>query len=92
MKINIYVVIGFVGQICYLMRFVVQWYYSEKHKKIKIPFSFWILSLVGAAFLLIYSIERRDIIFILASSLPLAIYTRNLIIHYRSKSLADDLS
>ena len=39
-------ILGFIGQFFFSMRFVVQWIASEKHKKSVVPLSFWIFSVL----------------------------------------------
>ena len=51
---NIFVIIGFLGQIMFSMRFILQWIASEKAGQSIIPFSFWIFSLGGSLLLFLY--------------------------------------
>ena len=44
-----------------------------------VPVAFWYLSLAGATLLLLYSIYRRDPVFILGQCFGFFVYTRNLI-------------
>lgn len=60
------------------MRFIIQWLASEKAKKSVIPFSFWIFSLSGSIFLLIYAIYKKDPVFILGQAPNVLIYSRNI--------------
>ncbi len=55
-----WIVLGFVAQACFTMRFVVQWLASEKAKRSVMPVAFWFFSLFGGALLLIYAIQRKD--------------------------------
>ena len=48
------------------------------------PVAFWYFSLAGSLVLVIYAIHRSDPVFIFGQALPLAIYLRNLTLHYRS--------
>ena len=70
--------IGFTGQFLFFMRFFVQWIYSEIRKKSLIPTAFWYLSIAGSLVLLVYSLLRRDIVFIAGQSLGILIYLRNI--------------
>lgn len=70
--------LGFVGQMAFFGRFVIQWLVSEKRKESVIPLSFWYLSLIGTFFLLAYSIHRQDPVFIMGFLLNIVIYVRNL--------------
>ena len=83
-------VLGLLGQACFFSRFLVQWVASEKNKRSVVPIAFWYLSLIGGALVLIYSIWRRDPIFILGQSVGLLVYARNLIlIHTKGSRHAD---
>lgn len=80
------IIFGLFGQFLYFLRFFIQWYLSEKHKKVIVPTSFWVISIWGAIVLLIYSIVRRDIVFIIGAILSFFMYVRNLLIDLRSKN------
>jgi len=79
-NVNLWLVIGFVGQLLFFTRFLVQWIASERNKKSVVPISFWLFSLGGALILLTYAIHRQDPVFIAGQSLGFVIYTRNLIL------------
>ena len=81
----IWIGIGFGGQALFMMRFVIQWWSSEKAKKVVIPVSFWYFSLAGSLVLVIYAIHRRDPVFIFGQALPVVIYLRNLHLHFKGK-------
>ena len=84
----IWIGIGFGGQALFMMRFVIQWWSSEKAGQVVIPVSFWYFSLLGGLVLTIYAIHRKDPVFIFGQALSLAIYIRNLHLHYRGKGRA----
>ena len=71
-------ILGFIGQFFFSMRFIVQWAASAKHKKSVVPRTFWIFSILGSSFLLIYAIYRKDPVFILGQAPNLLIYFRNI--------------
>ena len=62
---NLWLAIGFGGQLAFSARFLVQWIVSEARRESVIPIPFWYLSLVGGSLLLLYAIHRRDPVFIL---------------------------
>lgn len=74
----IWLVIGFIGQFLFAMRFLWQWFQSEKARKSVIPESFWYFSLSGGIILTIYAIHVRDPVYILGQSSGLLVYFRNL--------------
>lgn len=78
MKQYIWIIFGFVAQSMFFLRFFVQWLASEKRRQSVIPTSFWWLSLSGGIMLLIYSIYRRDPVFILGQGTGVFIYLRNI--------------
>lgn len=73
-----WVILGFVAQGMFTMRFVVQWIASEREKRSVVPLAFWFFSLGGGALLLIYAIQRQDPVFIAGQAMGLFIYVRNL--------------
>jgi len=75
-----WLVLGFIGQVLFSMRFFIQWIYSEKHKKSLIPKAFWYFSLAGGLTLFSYAILRQDPVFIAGQGLGLFVYIRNLIL------------
>ena len=72
------ILIGYVAQILFAMRFVVQWIASERARKSVIPVAFWFFSIGGGLLLLVYALYRRDPVFIAGQALGLVVYTRNL--------------
>ena len=71
---------GFAAQTTFFMRFVVQWFVSERRKKSVIPIAFWYLSLSGGLMLTIYAVYRRDPVFIIGQGTGVFIYLRNIIL------------
>ena len=76
-KFDGWVVLGFVAQALFTMRFVVQWIASERARKSVIPVAFWFFSIGGGALLLAYALYRRDPVFIAGQALGLVVYFRN---------------
>ncbi len=77
-QLDAWVILGFVAQAFFMMRFVVQWVASERAKRSVVPVAFWFFSLGGGFLLTIYAIQRQDPVFILGQGLGLFIYIRNL--------------
>jgi len=78
-------VIGWLGNAVFFTRFFVQWYATEKKKRVVVPTAFWWLSLAGSLLLLAYSLHKQDSVFIFAYVFTWIPYIRNLIIHRRHK-------
>lgn len=73
-----WIILGFIAQGCFTMRFVVQWLASEKAKRSVMPVAFWFFSIGGGFLLLLYAIQRKDPVFIAGQGLGLFVYIRNL--------------
>jgi lipid-A-disaccharide synthase-like uncharacterized protein len=70
--------IGFIAQILFSSRLVVQWITSERQKKVITPTLFWSLSLFASFLLFIYGYLREDFAIMLGQGLTYFIYIRNL--------------
>ena len=77
-QLDAWVVLGFIAQALFSMRFVVQWIASERAGRSVMPTAFWIFSIGGGVLLLIYALYRKDPVFIAGQGLGLFIYLRNL--------------
>lgn len=84
-----WLIVGFLGQLLFSMRFLLQWVQSERAKKSVIPVAFWYFSLGGSLVLLAYAIHRQDPVFILGQAVGLVIYLRNLFLISRERRAAD---
>ena len=84
-KATVWLIIGFLGQAFFFMRFVVQWIASERARKSIIPNAFWFFSIGGGVVLLIYAIYREDPVFIVGQATGLFIYLRNIVFIRREK-------
>jgi lipid-A-disaccharide synthase-like uncharacterized protein len=77
-KFDGWVVLGFVAQGFFTMRFLVQWIASERARASVIPVAFWFFSIAGGLLLLVYALYRRDPVFIAGQAFGLIVYLRNL--------------
>ena len=60
-------VIGWLGNAVFFSRFFVQWYATERLKRVVVPTAFWWLSLLGSLLLLSYALfGKHDSVFIFA--------------------------
>jgi len=80
---SVWKVVGWLGNAVFFSRFFVQWYVTEKRKRVVVPAAFWWLSLIGSLLLLTYSLRQRDSVFIFAYLFTWIPYIRNLVIHRR---------
>ena len=71
-------VIGFLAQVFFSARILLQWILSERAKKVISPAIFWQLSIVGAYLLFVYGWLRDDFAIILGQIISYYIYIWNL--------------
>ena len=77
-NVDIGILIGYVAQAMFAMRFVVQWIASERAGRSVVPTAFWVFSIGGGVMLLGYAIYRRDPVFIVGQAFGVFVYLRNL--------------
>jgi lipid-A-disaccharide synthase-like uncharacterized protein len=89
-QLDWWVVLGFIAQALFSARFLVQWIASERAGRSVIPTAFWIFSIGGGVLLFVYSLYRKDPVFIAGQGLGLFIYVRNLyfVLRERKKTAA----
>lgn len=78
MKTWIVLSIGFLAQILFSGRLLVQWALSERAKKVVTPALFWQMSLMASMLLFVYGYLRDDFSIMLGQTLTYFIYIRNL--------------
>lgn len=72
------ILVGYLAQGMFAMRFVVQWIASERAGRSVVPTTFWIFSIGGGLMLLGYALYRRDPVFIIGQAFGVFVYLRNL--------------
>ena len=82
--------VGWAGNFLFTSRFFVQWWATEKHKRVVVPDAFWWLSLSGSGCLLAYGFYQRDSVFIFAYLFTWIPYIRNLMIGHRANQALRD--
>ncbi|MBU0616137.1 MAG: lipid-A-disaccharide synthase N-terminal domain-containing protein [Planctomycetes bacterium] len=69
----------------FMLRFVVQWFASERRGRSYVPIAFWYFSLIGGLMTFVYAYLRQEPVFMLAQGLGITIYVRNLVLIYRRR-------
>jgi lipid-A-disaccharide synthase-like uncharacterized protein len=85
LKFEVWVLLGYLAQIMFTMRFVVQWVASERAGKMVIPIAFWFFSIGGGLLLFAYALYIRDPVFILGQGFGVFVYARNLYFELRDR-------
>ncbi|PWA06643.1 lipid-A-disaccharide synthase N-terminal domain-containing protein [Flavobacterium laiguense] len=70
--------IGFLAQILFSSRMILQWIISEKNKKVLTPVLFWEISLFASFLLFVYGYFRHDFSIMLGQTITYYIYIRNI--------------
>ena len=70
--------LGFLAQIFFSLRTLLQWWKSEKARKVESPAGYWILSVLGAYIMFIYGVMRDDFSIILGQLISYYVYLWNL--------------
>ncbi len=74
--------IGFLSQILFSARLLVQWISSEKAGRVLSPLLFWQFSILASFLMMVYGILRNDLAIIFGQSITYGVYIRNL--HYQN--------
>lgn len=91
LHIDAWVIFGLAGQLCFTLRFLVQWLVSERSGRSTIPIVFWYLSIMGGGVLFIYALwYRHDPVFTLGQGAGLFVYARNLMLIRRGRLQVQD--
>ena len=70
--------IGFLAQLLFSGRSIIQWVLSEKSKKVLTPTGFWKMSLLASFLMFFYGYLRSDFAIMLGQALTYFIYIRNI--------------
>ena len=84
---GIWFAVGIFGQVLFTMRWIFQWFISEKNRRSTMPASFWYSSLIGGGMVLAYAIHKMDPVFIMGQ-FGVFIYARNIMLIRRERKRA----
>lgn len=88
-ELDMWLIIGLLGQTLFMMRFIVQWIASERAKKSVMPDIFWYFSLGGGLIVLIYGLHKLEPVIILGQLPGVFVYSRNIYLIWRHKRISD---
>jgi lipid-A-disaccharide synthase-like uncharacterized protein len=78
---NPWIALGLLGQALFAVRFLIQWIASERAKRVVIPMSFWIVSILASTLVLAYGVLKADLVIILGQLTGFVVYGRNIALH-----------
>jgi lipid-A-disaccharide synthase-like uncharacterized protein len=87
-RLDWWVLLGFIAQGLFTMRFLVQWIASERAGHSTIPVAFWLFSIGGGLLLFVYALYRKDVVFIVGQAFGVFVYLRNLQFVLRDRKTA----
>ena len=70
--------VGLSAQIFYFGRIFVQWYLSEKNKRVESPTLYWVFSTIGSMIMFLYGCLRNDFAIIFGEFITFYIYMWNI--------------
>lgn len=79
--------IGFLAQLLFSSRILLQWIISEKHKKVLAPNLFWEISLFASVLMFLYGYMRDDFAIMLGQVITYYVYIRNIQLEHEWKKL-----
>jgi lipid-A-disaccharide synthase-like uncharacterized protein len=79
------ILVGAIGQLLLNVRFIYQWYYSERHNDSILPLGFWVISSFASVMVLGYAFYRLDPVLLVAQGMGILVYLRNIYIHFKAK-------
>ena len=90
LNLNWVVMVGYVGQTLFGLRFVVQWVATERARRSVFPVAFWFFSIGGGLMTLIYGLVKREPVIIIGQLLSNIIYVRNLMLIFKHHAKASE--
>lgn len=73
-----FIILGSIGQLLLNLRYLYQWYHSEKANQSILPLGFWVISAFASVMVVIYGVYRHDPVLLVAQGLGLIAYLRNI--------------
>lgn len=85
---DFFIVLGAIGQLLLNLRFIYQWYHSERAGTSVMPLGFWIISAVASVMVIVYGLYRNDPVLLFAQGLGILAYARNIYLAWRPRTHA----
>lgn len=77
--------LGFLGGIVFFLSWILQSIQSRRAGRSVVSIQFWIMRFTGMCLLLIYSINRRDLVYIMANSVGIMLTIYNMYLTWRRR-------
>ncbi len=80
-------IVGTIGQLMLNLRYLYQWYYSEKAKESLLPLGFWVISAAASVMVVSYAYLKQDLVLLVSQGLGMMAYSRNIYLSLRSRKI-----
>lgn len=77
-------IVGTIGQLMLNLRYLYQWYYSEKAKESLLPLGFWVISAIASVMVVSYASIKEDLVLLVSQGLGMMAYSRNIYLSIRA--------
>lgn len=84
---NTALIAGGVGQLLLNLRYLYQWYFSEKAQQSLLPLGFWIISASASLMVVYYGIMHNEPVLLVAQSMGFVVYLRNIYFALRTRTV-----
>ncbi len=84
---NTALIAGGVGQLLLNLRYLYQWYFSEKAQQSLLPLGFWIISAAASLMVVYYGIMHNEPVLLVAQSMGFVVYLRNIYFALRTRTV-----
>lgn len=75
---EVIMIIGTIGQLMLNLRYLYQWYYSEKAKESLLPLGFWVISFIASIMVVAYASIKWELVLLVSQGFGMLSYSRNI--------------
>lgn len=84
---DIALLVGGAGQLLLNLRYLYQWYFSEKAQQSLLPLGFWVISAVASLMVVYYGIMHNEPVLLVAQGMGFVVYLRNIWFALRTRAV-----
>ncbi|MBX2913646.1 MAG: lipid-A-disaccharide synthase N-terminal domain-containing protein [Cyclobacteriaceae bacterium] len=75
---DVALLVGGAGQLLLNLRYLYQWYFSEKAQQSLLPLGFWVISAIASLMVVYYGIVQNEPVLLVAQGMGFVVYLRNI--------------
>lgn len=84
---DVALLVGGAGQLLLNLRYLYQWYFSEKAQQSLLPLGFWVISAVASLMVVYYGIMYNEPVLLVAQGMGFVVYLRNIWFALRTRAV-----